>query len=635
MLRSLPLRLIHSCLRRLDRAYRDRPHFIGLKARMLTGITLLLLVLVPVNIAKLVWIDPPALGPRIVLNLIVAVACLLCLRLVMRGRLSRAANQLALTLVLAVHGSVTLVAATMTAQQPLSVAIQLFAFNIVFLLFAILFAARWVAGVVFAIIVAGHVGFHTLVLQKVPVAPGLQFAAGTLLRDGLLVLGLLFCLGIILGRLIETAHRRTEEALRQVQNLNENLERLVADRTRELQLASQQAEAASRAKSEFLANMSHEIRTPLNGIIASADLMIQRADLPAEAREHARLITQSGDLLLNLLGDILDFSKIEAGQITLEDHVFELESTVTDTVALLASRAATAAVQLQVAVAPAVARNFEADSYRLRQVLLNLLGNAVKFTPAGGRVQISVTAAGEGDPRPVRFEIRDTGIGMDETTLRRIFERFTQADSSTTRRYGGTGLGLAISFRLVEMMGGRLAVESAPGQGSIFYFTLPLRPVDAPAHVPGPAEALPSRLNLHVLVAEDNATNRQILGRQLTRLGCTFTLAADGVAALAALQQEPLPDLILMDCHMPNLDGWETTRRLRGEAASSPGLRQKAASLPVIALTAAAFPEERARCQEAGMNDFLAKPVKLAELQQALLRYSRAAATNSSPPSPA
>jgi CheY-like chemotaxis protein len=262
----------------------------------------------------------------------------------------------------------------------------------------------------------------------------------------------------------------------------------------------------------------------------------------------------------------------------------------------------------------------------LRQVLLNLVSNAIKFTPATGRIQIAVTsAAPQGDPTPVCFEVRDTGIGMDEAATARIFERFTQADSSTTRRYGGTGLGLAISFRLVEMMGGRLEVSSAPGKGSVFYFTIPLRPVaQAPATPLALAPLKRVRLNLRVLVAEDNAVNRKILANQLTQLGCPFAMAADGEEALAALRHEPLPDAILMDCHMPKLDGWETTRRIREWVTSDDPLEQRAALIPVIALTASAYPEERARCTEAGMNDFIAKPLKLAELEQALLPHSRA-----------
>jgi len=256
------------------------------------------------------------------------------------------------------------------------------------------------------------------------------------------------------------------------------------------------------------------------------------------------------------------------------------------------------------------------------------VANAIKFTPANGHVQISVLVGPNHDnpaESSVRFEVADTGIGLDETARARIFERFTQADNSTTRRFGGTGLGLAISARLVEMMGGKLDVSSTPGKGSIFFFTIPLRKIaSAPAAAEAPAK-IESRLNLRVLVAEDNAVNRKILGTQLAQLGCSVTITNDGEAALLALEQEPLPHVILMDCHMPNLDGWNATRRIREGKTAIDSRLQRVAALPVIALTAAAYPEERARCHDAGMNHFLAKPVKLSELQQVLLPYAHAA----------
>jgi two-component system, sensor histidine kinase len=605
---------------RLDAVYQDRPYFIGLKARLLADMTLLVLAFVPCNMAKTLWVQPPLVLPRIGLNLIVGIAGLLCWRALLRGKLEAAGNGLVLAMVLAVHATVLVGAAMLQPLQPLSVGIQVLAFDFVFIVFAVLFASRRVATGVFALMVAGHAGFYFFVLEKANLDPSAQVSAAALLREGLLAMGLVFCLGIAISRMVESAHRRSEEALAESRHVNENLERLVAERTGALEKASREASAASRAKSEFLANMSHEIRTPLNGIIASADLLIRRSDLTPEAREQSRVIAESGDLLLRLLSDILDFSKIEAGQVALEKHVFALAPTVADIKALMEHRAAEQSVRLDVAIGPGLPPYLEGDSFRLRQVLLNLVGNAVKFTPAGGEVKIAVsTSAPQADPALVRFEVRDTGIGMDEAATARIFERFTQADSSTTRRFGGTGLGLAISFRLVEMMGGRLAVESAPGQGSVFSFTLPLRPVTAaPAVRVIAAPVTEKPLNLRVLVAEDNAVNRKIIGAQLSQLACSFVLAVDGEAALAALSEEPLPDVILMDCHMPNLDGWETTRRIRGWSASADTLQQKAAKLPIVALTASAYPEERAHCRDVGMNDFIAKPVKLAELQRAL-----------------
>ncbi|HEX2852301.1 MAG TPA: ATP-binding protein, partial [Opitutaceae bacterium] len=527
---------------------------------------------------------------------------------------------LALAMVLAVHLSVSVAGIMTRPLEPLAFGIQVFAFDFVIIVFSVLFASRRVATVTFLLIAAGHVFYHFFVLQKAVVDEAGRIAAEALLREGLIGLGFVFCLGIALARMIESAHRRSEESLRLSHSVNENLERLVADRTRDLEKASREAEAASRAKSEFLANMSHEIRTPLNGIIASADLLIRREDLSPGARDQSRIIAESGDLLLRLLSDILDFSKIEAGQVVLEKHTFELGPTVADIMTLMANRAAADSVQLDVAIAAGMGSYFEGDSYRLRQVLLNLVGNAVKFTPANGQVKIVVAP----DPSPadrslVRFEVRDTGIGMDETATARIFERFTQADSSTTRRYGGSGLGLAISFRLVEMMGGRLQVTSAPGKGSVFYFTIPLLPIAKAPEIPAAAVKVEMSLGLRVLVAEDNAVNRKIISAQLTQMRCEFTLAVDGEAALAALDREQLPDVILMDCHMPKLDGWETTRQIRSWVNSSQPHQQKASGLPIVALTASAFPEERARCREVGMNDFIAKPVKLADLQRVLM----------------
>ncbi len=621
------IRLFAANVAALDVAYRDQPYFVGQKARLLAAFNLLLLVFVPVNFIKLLWAQPPHLPERIAFNIILATAAVFSIRLLFRGKLDVAGGVFIFFVSSLLHLGVLF---TPDAEQPLSAGIQVLVYDLVFLLFAIIFTSRRVATVVFALLLTAHVAFYFKSLHQPLLVGSVQFAADTLLREGILAMCFVFALGISLVHMIQAAHLRSEEALSATRHTNENLERLVAERTRDLEAATRRATEASQAKSEFLANMSHEIRTPLNGIIASSDLLLRRPDLPPAVADHARLISESGDLLLRLLGDILDFSKIEAGQLALEKHPFELVSTIGTTVALVAPRAALGPIQLDFTVAPSLAQFLEGDSYRLRQVLLNLLSNAVKFTPAGGRVHVAVTStAPTADPVPVHFEVRDSGIGMDSDTVTRIFERFTQADTSTTRRYGGTGLGLAISSRLVEMMGGKLEVESETGHGSRFHFTIPLRLAAAAApDVPLAAADAESPLDLHVLIAEDNAVNRKILCAQLTQLGCRFTVAVDGAEALVALQKSPLPDVVLMDCHMPNLDGWETTRRLRGWATEtgldeSAALRRQASALPVIALTAAALPEERARCLEAGMNDFLAKPVKLAELHRRLAVAAR------------
>ncbi len=613
-------RFLTAFLKEIEVAYRDRSYFTVLKARLLAAFALLVLVWIPLNLAKLAWVQPPDIPRRLVINLAIVLTAAVALHLVRRGRLEWAGNAMALGLVLPPHAIIFL---SSVYAEPMGVAVQLFAYDLVFLLLTLVFAAWPVAVAVLGLTLATHFWFHFAKLHNAPVHGSIEFAADTLLRDGVIAYAFIFCLGLTLIRMIEAANRRSEESLKESRQVNENLERLVAERTRALETASHQAQEASRAKSEFLANMSHEIRTPLNGIIASSDLLLRRPDLSPGAADHARLISESGDLLLKLLGDILDFSKIEAGQLELEQHPFELGTTVADTLALVATKAAAEGVRLEISVARDLPRYVEGDSFRLRQVLLNLVSNAIKFTPRDGSVTVTVTsAAPQAGITPVRFEVRDTGIGMMPEALARIFERFTQADSSTTRRYGGSGLGLAISSHLVQLMGGRLEVTSQPGEGSSFFFTVGLRAIVA---LPDPTLSLPREevhLGLRVLIAEDNLVNQKILVAQLKQLGCRFVLAGDGSAALRALATAPLPDLILMDCHMPELDGWETTRQLRAWASDTQPLRRAASQLPIVALTAAALPEERQSCIEAGMNDFLAKPVKLAELQRLLSRYA-------------
>ena len=355
-----------SSVDRLDSAYRGQPYFVGLKARLLAAFNLLLLVFVPANLVKLFWVQPPDIPTRFVLNMFVFSAALISLRWVMQGRLERAGNGLALGLILPTHAVVLL---TGVYVQPLSVAFQFFAYDLVFLLLTLVFASRRVAIAALVIIVASHLGFYRLALQKLPIAGTLDFAAATQLRDGLFAIGFVFCLGSVLIHLIEKAYFRSEESLRQTRLMNENLERLVSERTRDFEQATRLATEASRAKSEFLANMSHEIRTPLNGIIASTDLLSRRQDLPSVAADHVRLISESGDLLLRLLGDILDFSKIEAGQLGLEKHPFALAVLVADAMGLVAPKAALGKVQLDFTVAPTLPKFLEGDSYRLRDHL--------------------------------------------------------------------------------------------------------------------------------------------------------------------------------------------------------------------------------------------------------------------------
>lgn len=618
-------RLRPDFIRRLDAVYADHPYFEGIKARLLAGFHGVMAGFLTLNFVKLWMLGGPGYGYRLGFNSFMLASTVWSCWCLWQGSVKKAGAVIVLGAVLPTHAGLWFVA---DFQQPLAAAIQLFAFDFVFLVVALVFASRAVALLTLGVVVTGQFALHHLTLWGGEFEGSMEFAAHALLREGLIATGVVFCLGWTLMMMIESTQQRSEAALRETRISNENLERLVSERTQDLEVASVRANDASRAKGDFLANMSHEIRTPLNGIIASAE-MLRELELSAEAREHTRLIAESGELLLKLLGDILDISKIEAGQMTLEPHAFALEPLVQDGLKLLATQAERGGVELGLKFGAGVPRFFEGDSFRLRQVLLNLLSNAVKFTPAGGRVWLEVAVEdAAANPCRLRFVVKDTGIGMSAETIARLFQRFTQADSSTTRRYGGSGLGLAITARLAAMMGGNLTVTSAAGEGSVFTCCVMLRKIEALS--PGletRSEAL-APLGLRVLLAEDNAVNRKILTAQLSQLGCECVHAEDGELALRVLAEEEPPDVVLMDCHMPNLDGWAATERLRGWASAPEATpRQRAAALlPVLALTAAALPQERERCLQAGMNDFVAKPVKMAVLHAALAPYAGAGA---------
>jgi CheY-like chemotaxis protein len=379
----------------------------------------------------------------------------------------------------------------------------------------------------------------------------------------------------------------------------------------QLRRAAAAAGAAAEAKAAFLATMSHEIRTPMNGVIGMIDLLRSTEGLPADAREQAELAHASANQLMRILDDILDFSRLEAGGLTLLDEVFDLAETVRTCAELFRSRVQPGVFyQIEVGPGPWLLRG---DAGRVRQVLANLIGNAVKFTPAGG-----VRIALERVPDGCRIAVEDTGIGIDEETIGRLFTPFTQAETGTSRRFGGSGLGLAIARRLAGLMGGRIDVHSRHGNGSTFALILPRRSADPSQPSPTTPMALPAPgLGLRVLLVEDEMINRIVARDMLRRLGCSVETAADGLEALERLAEGRI-DAVLMDVQMPRLDGREATRRWR-EREHSQGLPR----LPIIALTAYALPEDREQCMQAGMDAFLSKPVSIAGLRGALAELVR------------
>ena len=440
------------------------------------------------------------------------------------------------------------------------------------------------------------------------------------LTDRLAIASILYLLGLYFaatGLVTERLRNRNREAIRAARALVERLEQkatALEQQKLELDAARREAEQASRAKSEFLAVTSHEIRTPMNGVLGATELLIGTPLSPDQQR-YVRIAHQSATALLRLIDDVLDISRIEAGKFTLTPCEVDLRALVDEAVELVAVSVRDKPLVVSGDVSPRLAERVLADPLRLRQLIVNLLHNAGKFTEKGS-VRLSVEVRSEsGDVQQVRVSVRDTGVGIPPDQLESIFDAFTQVDSSSTRRHGGSGLGLAIVKELASLMQGRVGVESRLGDGSHFFADLPLRRAPGSATRPPAPQAVDEDSPVSALVVDDDPVNQLVIFGMLKKLGCEVDVVDDGEAAHRAVAAGHY-DIVFMDCHMPVMDGFEATRRIR--AAERPG-----GDTPVIvALTADSLASDRQRCLDAGMNDFLTKPVSSSQLSATIERWT-------------
>ncbi len=421
--------------------------------------------------------------------------------------------------------------------------------------------------------------------------------------------------------LIEHNHRQYLLIKEKDRNYARNLESEITARTEDLERANEELREASRLKSEFLANMSHELRTPMNAIIGFSDLLMD-TELNAEQAEYVNTVKQSGDGLLGLINDILDFAKIEAGKLDIVSEPFSLSEIVKNVAAMFMKPANDKKIKLNCLIDERLPATFLGDGNRLKQILVNLVGNAMKFTRCGGVTMTMEEVNGLDDGVMVRFMVADTGIGIPLEQQNAIFEKFTQADGTITRRFGGTGLGLAITCQLVSLMGGRVYLSSVAGQGSTFCFTIKLRLPSAAdktmeAGQQSAATAEDQPLSLRVLLVEDNLVNQRLATIMLQKAGCEVVAAGDGLLALEQLKKERF-DLIFMDMQMPNMDGLEATARIRAIESSAEERHDYAGldgrPVKIVGLSAHARQEDADRARAAGMDDFLTKPIVRSKL---------------------